>query len=156
MKLFEPLVLRDSVEIDTTPENIWKFFKDLEINYKIWHPEDHILFRCTKGQVLEKGSTFYAEQYVMGKVQKYKGTFIEIVPNRKIVFKFSFPVSIITPRIEWLIEPKGSVTVFTAITYMRLGKLYQKLFKKSMGTLVEAHDKHVGEEGENLKKIMES
>lgn len=156
MDLFKQLVLKDSIEINTTPEKIWEFFTDLEKNYTQWHPEDHILFRSTKGKPLQKGSAFYAEQYVMGKVQKYKGTFTEIIPGRKIVFKFSWPVSIITPRIEWLIEPKGSSCVFTAITYMRLGKLYQRLFKKGMRNLIDSHDKHVKKEGENLKMIMES
>ena len=156
MNLFGQLVLKDSIEINTTPERIWEFFTDLEKNYTMWHPEDHILFRSTKGKPLEKGSTFYAEQYVMGKVQKYKGTFTEIIPGRKIVFKFSWPVSVITPKIEWLIEPKSSSSVFTAVTYMRLGMLYKKIFKKGMKNLIEAHDKHVKKEGENLKMILES
>ena len=80
----------------------------------------------------------------------------EIIPNRKIAFKFFYPVSLISPKIEWLIEPKDSNTVFTAITYMRAGHLYEKLFKKGMKNIIEAHDKHVAEEGENIKKILES
>ncbi len=155
MNLFKQLALKDSIEIKTTPEKIWEFFTNLEQNYKTWHPEDHVLFKWTKGRPWEEASTFYAEQYVMGKITKYKGTIVESVPYRKIVSKFSFPISVVSPKIEWLIETKGSNSVFTAITYLRAGSLLSKISKKGMKTLIEAHDKHVREEGENLKKILE-
>jgi len=35
------------------------------------------------------------------------------------------------------------------------GHLYKKLFKKGMKNLIKEHDRHVAEEGENLKKILE-
>jgi hypothetical protein len=92
----------------------------------------------------------------MGKITKYKGMVSEIIPNRKIAFKFFYPVSLISPKIEWLLEPKDSCTIFKAITYMRAGHLYKKLFRNGMKNIIEAHDKHVSEEGENLKKILES
>jgi len=147
--------IKDSIEIKTTPEKIWEFFTHLDENYKAWHPEDHILFRWTGGKPLEVGSTFYAEQRVKGKATKFKGTFIEIIPNRKIVFKCAFPVSLVSPKFEWLIEPKGPNCVFTAVTYMRFGKFFQKLLKKHIEDSKKIHDKHVRAEGENLKKILE-
>ena len=156
MPLFKRLVLTHSIEIKTTPEKIWEFFTHLEKNYTTWHPKDHVKFIWTSYKPLELGSTIYSEQYVFGKIQKYKGYIKEIVPNRKIVFGFRYPVSLITPKIEWLMEPKRSNTIFTAITYMRAGHLYKKLFKKGMKNLIEAHDKHISEEGENLKKILEN
>lgn len=147
--------IKDSIEIKSTPEKIWEFFTHLDKNYRAWHPKDHILFRWTGGKPLEEGSTFYAEQRVKGKVVKFKGTFIEIIPYRKIVFKCAFPVSIVSPKFAWLIEPKGSNSVFTAVTYMRFGRIFQKLFKKHIEDSKRIHDKHVRTEGENLKKILE-
>ena len=155
MALIKQSVLKDAIDIRTSPEKIWEFFTNLEQNYKIWHPEDHVLFKWTKGEPLQEGSTFYAEQYVMGRKKKYRGTCTEIVQNRKIVYEFSFPVSLISPKIEWQIEPKGSYSVFTAITYMRFWRLFRVLFKKGMEKLGKVHEKHVGAEGENLKKILE-
>jgi len=154
MPLCKRLELSHSIEIKTSPEKIWNFFKNTD-NYTTWHPKDHIKFIWTEGKPLEIGSKFYSEQLVFGKVQKYKGHIKETIPNRKIVFTFKFPVSLISPEIEWRIEPKGSNTVFTAITYMRAGHLYKKLFKKGMKNLIKEHDRHVAEEGENLKKILE-
>ena len=155
MPLFKHLLLKDSIEINTTPEKIWEFFKNLDKNYTTWHPKDHITFKWTKGKPLEEGSTCYAEQYAVGKVTKYNATLAEIIPNRKIVFKWSYPVSLMSPKVEWLIEPKNSHSIFTAITHMRAGHLWKKLFKKSMKNVISAHDKHMAEEGENLKRLME-
>jgi hypothetical protein len=155
MPLFKRLELKHSIDINTTPEKIWKFFKNIEKNYKIWHPKDHIKFEWTKGEPLVLGSNIYSEQYVFEKIQKYKGFLKEIIPNRKIVFGFKYPVSIFTPMIEWLIEPKNSKTTFTAITYIRAGHFYKRLFKKGMKNLIIEHDRHVAEEGENLKKLLE-
>ena len=156
MALFKQLVLKDSVEIKTTPEKIWEFFTDLEKNYKAWHPEDHVLFKWTKGKPMETGSIFYAEEFVMGKIKKFKGTIDEVIPNRKIVFKYSFPLSLVSPGFEWQIEPKGSNSVFTALSYIRYMGLWRLISPKGIDTLIEIGGKHVKEEGENLKKILES
>jgi hypothetical protein len=155
MKPPNQLVLKHSIEIETIPEKIWEFFINLDKNYKKWHPDDHVLFKWKKGDPLEEGSTCYAEQYINGKLTRYKTKCVDIIKYRRIAFKFGFPISIVTPRIEWLIEPKGNKTMFTAITYMRFGKFLQRLFKKEMKKLVESHDKHVAFEGENLKRILE-
>lgn len=155
MPLCKRLLLKHSIDINTTPEKIWEFFKNLEKNYTTWHPKDHIVFKWIKGNPLEEGSTCYAEQYVMGKPTKYKATLSEVIPNRKIVLKWSYPVSLLSPKVEWLIEPKGNKTTFTAITHMRAGYLFSKLFKKGMKNVITVHDKHVAEEGETLKKLLE-
>ena len=159
MSLFKQLVLKDSIEIKTTPEKIWEFFTNLEQNYKTWHPEEHVLFQWTKGKPMESGSSWYGEEFLMGKLRKFKGTIGEVVPNRKIVFKYSFPISLVSPGFEWQIEPKGSNSVFTAISYVSCEGFFRKFMKyseyKRMETLIEVGKKHVKEEGENLKKILE-
>ncbi len=154
MPLCKRLKLSHSIEIKTTHEKIWNFLKNPS-NYKTWHPKDHIKIIWKEGNPLELGSKFYSEQLVFGKVQKYKGQIKEVIPNKKVVFKFKFPVSLISPEIEWRTDTKGENTVFTAISFLRAGHLYKKLFKKGMKKLIEEHDRHVGEEGENLKKILE-
>lgn len=155
MKLFKPLILENSVEIKTTPEKIWDFFTNLEKNYKSWHPRDHILFKWTGGKPMETGSSWYGEELVMGRLFKLKGVIGEVIPYRKIVFKYSFPVSLLSPWFEWLIEPSGSISVFTARSYIRAGNLFRKLARKEMEIKILMHNRHTGEEGENLKKLLE-
>ncbi|MGC1122578.1 MAG: SRPBCC family protein [Candidatus Methanofastidiosia archaeon] len=149
------MAIRDSIEIKTAPEKIWEFFYNLEQNYKVWHPE-HVVFKWTEGAPMESGSAWYAEEFSMGELKKLKGTIDEVIPNRKIVFKYFFPVSLVSPRFEWHIEPKGSNSVFTAINYVRAEGFYRRIAKKTMETAIEASRKHMKEEGENLKRILES
>ena len=156
MSLFTELALRDSIEIKATPERIWNFFTDLERNYKTWHPKDHVLFKWTEGRPMESGSTWYGEEVLGGELRKLRGTIGEVVPNRKIVFKYAFPLSLVSPGFEWLIEPKGSHTVFTAIGYVRCIQFYRLIAKKHVDTSIEVGKKHIREEGENLKKILEN
>jgi len=154
MPLFKPLKLSHSIEIKTTHEKIWNFLRNPD-NYTIWHPQDHIRMMWTEGKPFKERSKFYSEQLIFGKVQKYNGQIKEIIPNRKVVFTFKFPMSLISPKIVWYTETKGENTEFTAISYFRAGHLYKKLFKKGMKNLITEHNRHVGEEGENLKKILE-
>ena len=154
MPLCKRLELSHSIEIKATHEEIWNFLINPD-NYTIWHPQDHIRMWWKEGKPFEVGSKFYSEQLVFGKVQKYNGTIIELIPNRKVVFTFKFPMSLISPKIIWKTETKGENTVFTAVSIIRAGNLYKKIFRKGMEKLITEHNRHVSEEGENLKKILE-
>lgn len=155
MRLFERLVLKDSIEIAATPEEIWDFFANLERNYKAWHPEDHVVFKWTKGRPMESGSSWYGEEILGGKLWKGKGTIGEVVPKIKIVFKSSFPTSIVSPGFEWHIEPKGTGSVFTAVSYVRCCEFWRLMARNHVDANIEAGKKHVKEEGENLKRLLE-
>ena len=151
MQLFEKLVLKDTVEINTTPERIWEFWVNMDKNYKAWHPEDHILFQWTKGGPMEEGSKIYAEEVVGGKLLKGKVTCVDVVPKRKFALTLPFPRSLFC-KYEYLIEPRGTKTAFTALTYLQ----YPGFARKHIQAVVEVGKKHIREEGENLKKILES
>ena len=101
------------------------------------------------------GSHFYAEELVEGKIKKFKGRIGEVIPHRKIVFINSFPVSTLSPKFEWQIESRGISSIFIAINYMRGEKILRRLLKDEMESLIEIGKKHMKEEGENLKEILE-
>lgn len=155
MGLFSQWVLTDKIEIRSSPEEIWNFFINLEKNYVVWHPIDHKKFIWT-GKAMEQGTKWYAEEIVHGHLFKLKGKVGEVIPYRKIVFKYSFPISLVSPKFEWIIDPVDSGSVFTAISYLNAGDLFLKLAKKEMDWKLEATKKHTKEEGENLKKILEA
>ena len=144
------LTLEDSVEIKTTPEKVWEFLANMDRNYKTWHPQDHILFRWIKGKPMEEGSTIYAEEAVGGKMIKGKVTCGDVIPNRRFTLNPSFPRSIFV-KYEYLIETKGENTVFTALTHLK----YPFFSEKHIRSVIEIGEKHVREEGENMKKILE-
>ena len=150
MALFEKVVLEDTVEIKTTPEKIWEFWAHMDKNYKAWHPEDHILFQWTKGKPMEEGSTIYAEEIVGGKLLKGRLTCVNVIRNRKFTLRLPFPRSLFV-RYEYLIEPRGINTAFTALAYLK----YPGFVRKRIQSVIEIGEKHVREEGINLKKILE-
>ena len=151
MALFEQIVLEDTIEINTTPEKIWEFWANMDKNYKAWHPQDHILFRWTKGRPMEEGSTIYAEETVGGKLLKIKVTCVDVIPNKKFALVYPFPASLFA-KYEYMVERRGENSAFTAYTYLK----YLGFAKKRIQSVVEIGKKHVREEHENLKKILES
>jgi uncharacterized protein YndB with AHSA1/START domain len=155
MEIYKEFILKHSIEIKAPSEKIWDFFYNIEHNYKSWHPKDHILFKWTKGNPLEMGSTFYSEQKMGDEVEKLKGSCTEIIPNEKIVLKFDFPTSFMCPKIEWLIESNGKSSIFTALTYYKFGRLFLKFSKDKVDYILETSNKHMQEEGKNLKRIVE-
>ena len=151
MWLMTERVLTDSVEIDTTPDRLWGFFTDMDKNYRAWHPGDHVVCRWTKGKPHEVGSIVYAEEVLAGKLCKISMICTKIEVKSRIEYQTLFPLSLFHPRSMYLIEEKGKRTVFTAINYFRVPKLFGRRVK----TLIDATEKHVKEEGENLKGLLE-
>ena len=154
-KIEKRMMLVHEVDINASPEKVWEFLTNIEANYKAWHPEDHILFHWTKGAPFEKGSTFYAEQFMMGEKVKYKGKISECISGRKITMKFSFPLSLITEKIEMIIEKHGSGSTFKHVTYMKFKFLSRTIFKNRNIRMLNEMDAHVRTEGGNLKGILE-
>jgi len=145
--------LKDSIEIKTAPEKIFngliRVFSSEE-NFKRWH-KDHVQCQWLRGKPFEIGSVLYVEEYLHGELHKMKFLSTQLDPNRKIEYKLLFPVSMICPKGSFLIEPKGESSIFTATLSFRMGWLFL-IFTKSR---VEAIIKHMKEEGENLKDILE-
>ena len=152
------ITLKDSIEIKATPDRVFEWlaqrFKDKE-SYQAWHP-DHVDIRWIKGEPLQEGSILYAEEYLHGDLHKLKFRITKIVPNRVIEYRSLFPLSILAPGNTFLIEPKGgNRCIFTAMGSLRIPRwLFEKLHKKHKGK-IEATEKHMKEEGENLKRALE-
>jgi hypothetical protein len=152
------ITLRDSIEVKATPEKVFEWlvqrFKDKQ-SYQAWHP-DHVDIRWIKGEPLQEGSIVYAEEYLHGDLHKLKFRITKIVPNRVIKYRSLFPLSILAPGNTFLIEPKGENScIFTAMGSLRLpGWLFKKLHKRHEHK-IEATERHMKEEGENLKRALE-
>jgi hypothetical protein len=158
VKLLEDLYLQHSIEIRTSPERIFEFFRHLHLgdNYRRLHPEDHVLIRWVRGKPWEEGSVVYAEQYAHGKLHKLKYIITRVVPNREIEFSpLSRFLRIYFPGNTFSIEPRGYVSVFTATSQIRVGWLAKKLAGKKLDAALASARKHIREEGENLKTLLE-
>ena len=149
------ITLKDSIEIKATPEKVFKWlvqrFKGKEA-YQAWHP-DHVDIRWIKGEPLQEGSIVYAEEYLHGQLHKLKFLITKVVPNKEIEYRALFPLSLFAPGNAFIIEPKGkSSCVFTATGRLRVGPLFKKFGKNQ----IEATKRHMKEEGENIKRALES
>ena len=158
MNLLEDVPLTDSIEIMATPEKIFMFFLQIvdDKSYQAWHPEDHVSFRWIRGEPWQEGSVAYAQEYIHGKLHKLKFLITELVPNRKIEFvplsRFLRPLF---PKNTFSIEPKEHSCVFTATGQLRIGRLAKTLARKKLEYGISSVRKHMKEEGENLKRILE-
>ena len=158
MKLLEDIVLTDSIEIHTTPEKVFGFFLRIvdDASYRAWHPEDHVAFRWIKGKPWQEGSMAYAEEYIHGKLHKFKFLIKKVVANRQIeLVPLSRFLRIYFPRNALLIEPRDGSCVFTASGVLRVGRVAKLLAKSKLEQGLLSVSKHVKEEGENLKRILE-
>ena len=151
MKFFEERVLKDSIEIKATVEKVWDFFDNLDLNYKSWHPESHIKCRWIKGRPHEEGSVAYFEEILDGNICKIKVLCTKVDKYERVECKSLFPLSIFHPKGIYLFESKVNRCIFTAINVMRI----PTIFNSKILSLVDATEKHMKEEGENLKKIIE-
>jgi hypothetical protein len=158
MAFLEEITHTDSIEIKTTPENIFNFLAGLvdDESYRAWHPADHVTMRWLKGDPWLEGSVVYAEEYIHGKLHKLNFTVIKVVPNKKIEYaptsKF---LRIYFPKNEFIIEQKGDSCLFIASVTYRIGWIVKTFFKKSLEKGLSSVKKHMKEEGENLKEILE-
>ena len=144
-------ILQDSIEINTKPEKIFQWFKDLDKHYEEWHPDHVSCQKLTPTNELSIGDIFCYEEYLHGELHKLKFKLTKLEENKLIEFKTQFPFSMICPGGSFLIEPTAEKTLFTATLSFRVGRLLSKLLKSR----VEAFKLHMKEEGENLKKLLE-
>ncbi|UCD52315.1 MAG: SRPBCC family protein [Phycisphaerales bacterium] len=159
MRLLEDMVLTESIAIRATPEKVFRFFLNIvdDATYRAWHPEDHVASRWIKGEPWEEGSVVYAEEYLHGKLHKLKLLITKVVPNRRIEFApLSRILRIYFPKNTFSIEPKENSCVFTATGCVRVGWLLKTFARKKLGHGLSCVKKHMQEEGENLKRILES
>lgn len=159
MSLFEDIHLTDSVEIRTSPEKVFDFLIHIIDNesYRKWHPQDHVALRWIKGQPWLEGSVVYAEEYIHGKLHKLKFLITKVVPNRRIEFApHSRLLRIYFPMNAFAIEPKGRTCVFTTTATMRVGRVVKMLAGNILDKGLAGAKKHMKEEAENLKKILEA
>ena len=158
MALFKDITLTDSIEIKTSPEKIFEFLTNLsdDENYRAWHPQDHVSFRWVKGNPWQVGSVVYAEEYIHGKLHKFNFVVTKVVPNKRIeyapanrIMRFYFPKNTFT------VDKKGEICVFAASGTYRVGWLAKTFAKKKLEYGLSSVRKHMKEEGENLKRILE-
>lgn len=147
-----PVILEESTDVAAPPEAVYRFFEEMEENYERWHP-DHIAFRWTEGDGLERGAEAYFEERIAGKRQEKTVEFVAVSPGRYLEFKpTSFLVGLLMPQISFAIEPRSEGCVLTQRIKIRTGPIGARLNRREF----DAVRTHMREEGENAKRILEN
>lgn len=153
------ITLKDSIQINASADKVFSQLVENLSNresYKLWHPE-HVDLRWIKGEPVREGSILYAEEYLHGHLHKLKYRITKIVPNELIAYAPLFPLSIIATGNSFRIVSKGeNRCVISSEGHIRFPLwLFKKVHKSHEGKLV-ASEKHMKEEGENIKKAVEA
>lgn len=143
----------DRIEIAAPPGAVWRFFEEMEANYLRWHP-DHIAFEWRRGRGLAPGNVFYFEERIAGEVLKKETRFTEIEAPRRIVFTMVNPLMrAFIPRMAFLVDPVPGGSRFTGLIELRfVGPLGRASHRRQF----DAVRTHMREEGENLRRLVES
>ena len=143
--------LVESTWVDAPPREVFRFFAEMEENYTRWHP-DHVSFRWLDGGGLEAGSEAHFEERIGGKHQEKTVEFTEVDPGRYIEFRpTSRLVAVLMPHVSFTIDSRPDGCEVTQRIRVRTGPIGAWLNRREF----DAVRRHMGEEGENLKRILE-
>lgn len=138
--------------MSASPHEVFHFFETMEDNYERWHP-DHIRFQWVEGNGLEPGAEAYFEERIAGTVQERTVRFTAVDPDRYIEFRpTSRLIAIFLPRISFTIDSRPSGCEFTQRIKVRTGPIGARLNRREF----DAVRRHMREEGENLKRILQA
>jgi hypothetical protein len=146
------MILRETTQLNVSPAAVYQFFETMEANYERWHP-DHVAFRWVDGDGLAEGSEAFFEEDIAGKRQQKTVRFTVVVPERHIEFApTSRLVRLLMPSISFSIEPQQDGCVLTQRIKVRTGPIGARLNRREF----DAVRTHMREEGENLKRLLET
>ncbi|ELY53162.1 SRPBCC family protein [Natronococcus jeotgali] len=146
------MILEESTEVEASPREVYHFFETMAENYERWHP-DHIEFRWVDADGLVSGGEAYFEERIAGKLQRKTVRFTNVDPDRYIEFKPTPRlVGLLMPHISFTIDPRPTGCELTQRIEVRTGPIGARLNRREFDAVRE----HMREEGENLRRILET
>ena len=146
------MILSQTTMIAAPAERIFAFFDRMEVNYTRWHP-DHITFRWLQDGRQAVGHRFYFEERIHGQHLKRTMRYTKVMPGRLIEFvPDNALIRFFLRRVSFIIEPLDGRCRFTQEVQIRIGPISKRLNRAGFAAV----EKHMREEGENLKTIMEA
>jgi hypothetical protein len=149
------VLLRDSINIHSTPAQIFTWLGYMPQEYKSWHP-DHVACRVLHGSMLEVGSEIACEEYLHGKLHAMRFRMTKVVPDKRVEFevvgmgKGAFEAQESGDGVRFVAELDIGFDVPI------IGRLFDFVFTWFFSNRIKAMKQHMAEEGRNLKAILES
>ena len=149
------IALVDSIEIHTTPKELFAWLGRLPQEYRSWHP-DHVSLRVLHGSMLMVGSEIECEEYLHGKLHTMRFRISKVVPDRRVEFdvigmgRGAFEAQVNGDTLNFVAELDiGSEAPI-------IGLLFDYIFTWFFKKRIKSMRQHMTEEGINLKVILES
>jgi len=143
--------LRDSIQINSQPEPIWEWLAGLSEHYTQWHP-DHVSARWERGEPNQVGSVLEAVEDLGGHREVLRFEMTSVDPPHGLTYRMRGPISMLLPGGSFVIVANDGGSLFAATISYRFGRVTERLFERRLAAL----KRHMKEEGENLKRIIES
>jgi hypothetical protein len=149
------ITIRDVAHIETSAEQVLEWLAHFQENYLAWHP-DHTACRYLKGtSLLEEGAVITIEEILHGDRHRLKLRTTKVIPDRRVEYRGSFGYGG-----AFEVRPVGDEAEFIAELYFGiehpvLGALLDGLLERLLSRQIEGIRRHVAEEGENLKRLLE-
>ncbi len=149
--------LVDRCHIPASPEQIWRWFENLEENYLRWHPA-HLDFRSIRGTPVQEGSICFFDTRIDGFRLRMRTRVVEAVPMRYLRHVGLFPASLIRTGGSFEIEPAdgGSRLIAKAwigFDWPLVGQVLDQVIRRAIP--LSALQRHMAEEGESLGRILD-
>lgn len=149
------ITLRDSIRIRATPEQLFKWLESMPQEYVFWH-SDHVACRVLKGSMLQAGSEFECQEYLHGKLHSMRFRPTRVDPDRRIEYEI-----LALGKGAFKAVPKDEGIEFIAELHLGsnapiVGRLIDAVLRAFFSSRLEAMRQHMLEEGQNLKRIIES
>ncbi|MGB5187532.1 MAG: SRPBCC family protein [Acidimicrobiia bacterium] len=143
--------LSDSIWINAPPEAVWDWLSTMCEHYTEWHP-DHVSAEWVHGEPNQVGSILEAVEDLGGTREVLRLEMVSINPPHGFEYRIRGPISLLLPGGAFAVVTDGGGARFTASISYRFGRLTERLFSRRTAVL----RRHMKEEGENLKRIVES
>lgn len=143
--------LRDSIRVHAPPERVWTWLLGLAEHYTEWHP-DHVSARWVRGDPAAVGSVLEVVERLAGRREELRFEMTGVDPPRQLEYRILGPHSILLPTGGFEVAPDDEGSRFTAYICYRFGQLTEALFRRRVAALRA----HMREEGQNLKRLIES
>lgn len=153
------ITLRDSIEIKTTPDKIYDWFKNLDNKrFTEWHPNHKKFVRVTGG--MDEGDIIYFEECVGGKRFKVNCKISKIEKTERSwavdLESIHWLGRLIGARISFIAEAKGDACVFTHVETFGLRRpLLSSLILRLFKSRIPLIEKDMKEDNVNLRRILE-
>jgi hypothetical protein len=123
--------------------------------YGSWHP-DHVACRVIKGSMLQPGSEIECKEYLHGKLHTIRLRPTRVDPGKRVEYEV-----VALGKGAFEVIPKGDEVEFVAelglgSDFPIVGPLVDVVLQALLSRRLEAMRQHMLEEGQNLKKILES